>query len=447
MGAGLALVGRHKNGTEIAVDITLRPLWLDDQLLIMGAIRDITVLRRLEQAERAVHAQTVAQLTFLQQVLDALPSSVHLVYGPDGRLLLANRAARSLWGAGWQVHQPFLEFLSTNGIALFDPQGRLLPASALATLRAARQGETVLQQQETIRRPDGSSLPILVSAVPLTALPPASLLSQEAEKEQLEGERVALVVHHDVTALKEAEYLKDEFIGLAAHELRTPLAALKGYTELLLVQTARGHGPALAPWQQEVLEELKEATGRLVSLSENLLDVTRLQAGQLQLQQIPTKLTPLVQRVVSRCQQTTNQHQIEVHTPQAALVANIDPGRIDQVLSNLIGNAIKYSPQGGLIHVSIEEETTAPMVRLSVQDHGIGIPKQSHARIFGRFIRVENAKDRGISGTGLGLYLCRELVERHGGRIWFESEEGAGSTFFLTLPLVVAPELESESGS
>jgi signal transduction histidine kinase len=429
------------------VDITLRPLWLENQLLVLAAIRDMTILRRLEQAERAVHEQTVAQLTFLQQVLDALPSSVHLVYGPDGRLLLTNRAARSLWGAGWQVHQPMREFLSTNGIALFDPQGRLLPASALTTLRAVRQGETVLQQQETIRRPDGSSLPILVSAVPLTALPPASLLSQEAEEERLAGGRVALVVHHDVTALKEAEYLKDEFIGIAAHELRTPLAALKGYTEMLLVQTARGHGPALAPWQQETLEELKEATERLVSLSENLLDVTRLQAGQLQLQQIPTKLVPLVQRVVSRCQQTTNQHQIEVHTPQAALMANIDPGRIDQVLSNLIGNAIKYSPQGGLIHVSIEEETTAQMVRLSVQDHGIGIPKQSHARIFGRFIRVENAKDRGISGTGLGLYLCRELVERHGGRIWFESEEGAGSTFFLTLPLVVAPKLESESGS
>jgi signal transduction histidine kinase len=405
----------------------------------------MTLLARLQQTEQAAHAQAVGQVTFLTQVLDALPSSVSLVFGPDARLLLANRSASSLWGAPWQVHQPLLEFLSTNGISLFDPQGRRLSESALATLRAAREGETVLQQQETIRRPDGSSLPILVSAVPLTARPPANLLSQE-EKESGAAERVALVVHHDVTALKEAEYLKDEFIGIAAHELRTPLAALKGYTEMLLVQTERGYGPPLAAWQQEALEELKKATERLVSLSENLLDVTRLQAGQWQLKSTPTNLVPLVQRVVSRYQQTTTLHQIEVRAPHARLEADIDPGRIDQVLTNLIGNAIKYSPQGGPIRITIEEETSAQAVRLSVQDHGIGIPTQDHARIFGRFLRIENAKQRGISGTGLGLYLCRELVGRHGGNIWFDSQEGSGSTFFLTLPLV-APKLDSEPGS
>jgi signal transduction histidine kinase len=445
MGTGLPLVGQRKDGTEVPVDITLRPLWLDEQLLVLGAIRDMTILRRMEQAERAVHAQTVAQVAFLQQVLDALPSSVHLVSGPDARLLLANRTARSLWGADWQVHQPMLEFLSSNGITLFDPQGHQLFESALATLRAVREGETLLQQQETIRRPDGSSLPILVSAVPLTALPPASLLSQE-EKESPAGERVALVVHHDVSLLKEAEYLKDEFIGVAAHELRTPLAALKGYTEMLLVQTERGYGPPLAAWQQEALEELKEATERLVSLSENLLDLTRLQAGQLQLKSTPTTLVPLVQRVVSRYQQTTTLHQIEVRAPHARLEADIDPGRIDQVLTNLIGNAIKYSPEGGPIRITLEEETSAQAVRLSLQDHGIGIPTQDHARIFGRFMRSENARERGISGTGLGLYLCRELVGRHGGNIWFDSQEGSGSTFFLTLPLV-APKLDSEPGS
>jgi signal transduction histidine kinase len=116
------------------------------------------------------------------------------------------------------------------------------------------------------------------------------------------------------------------------------------------------------------------------------------------------------------------------------------------VLTNLIGNAIKYSPEGGPIRITLEEETSAQAVRLSVQDHGIGIPTQDHARIFGRFMRIENAKERGISGTGLGLYLCRELVGRHGGNIWFDSQEGSGSTFFLTLPLV-APKLDSEPGS
>jgi signal transduction histidine kinase len=256
---------------------------------------------------------------------------------------------------------------------------------------------------------------------------------------------MALVIHQDVTVLKEAEYLKDEFVGIVAHELRTPIAALKGYTEMLLIQTDRGHGPPLAQWQREVLEELKEATGRLVNLTENLLDITRLQTGHLPVQRTPTNVVPLVHRVANRLQQTTTTHQIVVHTTGTSLVADIDPIRIEQVLTNLVSNAIKYSPQGGPTRLTIEEETSTRSVRLSVQDHGIGIPKQHHARIFGRFMRAENTQAAGISGAGLGLYLSRELVERHGGQLWFESEEGAGSTFFLTLPMAAAPQGDDES--
>jgi signal transduction histidine kinase len=254
---------------------------------------------------------------------------------------------------------------------------------------------------------------------------------------------VALVVHQDVTALKEAEYLKDEFVGIVAHELRTPLAALKGFADMLLVQTARGHGPALAEWQQEALEEIELAIGRLVNLTEELLDVTRLQAGRLLLQRTPTNIVPLAQRVATFMQQTTTRHQVEVRTTHPQLVADVDPGRIEQVLTNLVGNAIKYSPQGGPVIINIWEDTAAQAVEISVQDSGIGIPKQQHAQIFGRFMRAENAVAWGISGTGLGLYLCRELIERHEGHLWFESEEGRGSTFFLTLPFVST---RSESG-
>jgi PAS domain S-box-containing protein len=428
------LIYTSRDGSSVIVES--RQVLMRDEAGRASAIleinRDITQRRRSEQAEQAVHAETAARLTFLQQVLDALPSSVYLVYGSDARLMLANQATSQVWGAEWPADQPMLEFLTSNGISLFDAQGHPLPPDQFATLRAVQRGETVLQQQETIRHIDGSSLPVLVNALAL----PSQLGTEGTGPLIPAGETVALVVHQDVTALKEAEYLKDEFVGIVAHELRTPLAALRGFADMLLVQTARRRGPALAEWQQEAMEEIELAIARLVNLTEELLDVTHLQAGRLLLQRTPTDVVPLVQRVATFLQQTTTRHQLEVRTAHPSLLADIDPGRIEQVLTNLVGNAIKYSPQGGRVIINIWEDAAAQAVEISVQDSGIGIPKHQHAQIFGRFMRAENALALGISGTGLGLYICRELIERHEGHLWFESEEGVGSTFFLTLPLV-----------
>ncbi|TME08469.1 MAG: PAS domain S-box protein [Chloroflexi bacterium] len=436
------LTHTHKDGSSVILE-SRQVLFRDEEehpAAILEIDRDITRRRQLEQTERVVHAETAERLSFLQQVLDALPSGVYLVYGPDARLMLANRAAISVWGAEWQADQPMLEFLTTNGIVLFDEQGHPLAPDQYATLRAVQRGETVLQKQELIHRPGGSSLPVLVNAVPLPSQRRSSAPLQETEQQGSTLEAIALIVHQDVTALKEAEYLKDEFLGIVAHELRTPLAALKGFADMLLVQTARKRGQALSAWQQEALQEIELATSRLVDLTEELLDLTRLQAGRLLLQRTPTNMIPLVQRVATMLQQTTTWHQLEVRTTHSSLVANIDPGRIEQVLTNLIGNAIKYSPQGGTVTITVLEETSAQAIGISVQDSGIGIPKHQHALIFGRFMRADNALAWGISGTGLGLYICRELVEQLGGHLWFESEEGAGSTFFLTLPIIDHPE-------
>lgn len=393
--------------------------------------RDITRRREAEQSERAVHVATTARLLFLQQILDALPSGVYLVHGDEARLLLANKPAASVFGARWPAEQPMREFLATNAIALFDAQGHLLTPEQYATLRAVRHDETVLQQQETIRRPDGSRLPVLVSALPLSPPPgTGQLVPPEVP--------VALVMHQDVTALKEAEDLKDEFVGIVAHELRTPLSALRGFADMLLVQTARKRGPQLADWQQEALGEIEQAVTRLVELTEELLDVTRLQTGRVMLHRTPTDVVSLTRRLTTFLGQTTTRHQIQVYSAKNLLVADIDPGRIEQVLTNLIGNAIKYSPQGGPINITIEEEAAAEVVKISVVDRGIGIPQAQQAQIFGRFMRADNAQAWGIAGTGLGLYICRELVERHGGQLWFESEEGRGTAFFLTLPLLAS---------
>ena len=402
--------------------------------------RDITQRRLLEQAQNAAHIETLAQRSFLQQMLDILPSSIYVVHGQEARLVLANRAATSIWGAEWPVGQPMREFLEEHNIRIVEARGRVLPPETWATMRALLGGETVLQQQEVIRQPSGTMQPLLVNAVPLNSphwrslgVPDESGIKPPPQ----DGEPLALVIHQDVRLLKEVEYFRDEFIEIAAHELRQPLTVLKGAVDTLLQQTMRGHGPALAEWQYEMLEDLGQATDRLVRLTNDLLDTSRLQAGQLVLQRVSTDLLGLCRRVVDRWQKTTIRHQLAFHTDSLQLEAIIDPQRIEQVLSNLLTNAIKYSPQGGPIHVTLITPFDGHAVEIQVQDKGLGIPHHQQAWIFGRFMRADNAQAAGISGTGLGLYLCRALIEQHDGQLWFTSEEGVSTTFFMRLPLVV----------
>jgi len=286
------------------------------------------------------------------------------------------------------------------------------------------------------RRKDGTEVPVDISLSPLQLTDTLHVLAairDITERRQLEERERAL--------RQEAERLKDEFISIAAHELRTPLAILKGFAQTLLVQTARGNGPVLADWQEEALHGIDQATARMVELTEDLLDVTRLQAGRLALHLEAIDLIALVKRVMSRLQMTTEQHPITINTPLEYLVVHVDPRRIEQVISNLISNAIKYSPAGGMIEVTINEESEAQTALLSVRDHGIGIPAHQQSLVFGRFARADNARAYGIGGTGLGLYLCRELTERQGGQIWFESTEGQGSIFFVSLPMASDTEL------
>ncbi|MGO8947139.1 MAG: PAS domain S-box protein [Ktedonobacterales bacterium] len=451
---------------------------------ILEINRDITERRRVEESEASTQASTQVQLSFLQQLLDALPNGIYVVHGLDARLVLANRAATGTWGAVWEPEQPMQEFMETHHILLNDAQGRTMVPDSWATMRALQQGETSLQFQETIRRPQGNDLPILVNAVPLAFSYWQSLerrrplagesigigyshdsrVENQSGKEPGTGEPLALVIQQDVRGLKEAEYVKDEFIGLAAHELRTPVAVLKGAVETLLLHSARGAGSQLAEWQQEMLQEIDLATDRLTGLTDDLLDVTRLQAGHLRLHPAPTDLCALARRVVNRIQMTTTLHQLDVKIVQSGrherkkskepktesphMIANIDSTRIEQVLMNLLTNAIKYSPAGGPICVTLgmrhhpSEQPAAQgdrQMEIQVRDRGMGIPVHQHPLIFGRFMRAENARQAGISGTGLGLYLCRGIVEQHGGQIWFESQEGKGTTFFLTLPMFDVP--------
>jgi PAS domain S-box-containing protein len=431
------LIHTHRDGTQLIVASRQVMVHVGSSRLkaVLEVNRDVTEQRRLQQVEQHASAEIAARLTLLQRILDELPGSVYLVSGQDARLVLANRAAVSVWGASWLPGQIMEEFLTTNGIRIFGVDGHPLALEDLATLKAVRYGEMVRHQQEVIRHPDGKILPVLVNAVALNASDLSELSPYTSAETAEKGDLAALVVHQDVSALKETELLKNEFLSIATHELRTPLAVLKGFVQTLIVQTQRGKGPQLADWQQEALQDIDHAVNRLDRLTDDLLDVSHLQAGHFVLHREPMDLVNAVRRVVAQSQLTTDRHVFSLKTEQEHVPIYADQGRIEQVISNLLSNAIKYSPNGGPIEVSIRKEDGTNDILLSVLDYGIGIPAQQQARIFGRFERAENAHDFGIEGTGLGLFLCRELIEWHRGRIWFTSVEGRGSTFFISLPL------------
>lgn len=244
-----------------------------------------------------------------------------------------------------------------------------------------------------------------------------------------DGELVNIIANvRDVTHFREAEEIKSTFISVISHELKTPVAIIKGYASTLRREDAN--------WDQTTIREslavIEEESDRLTRLIDNLLDASRLQAGQLRLDKTDVRVDKLARAVINKFRPQTDRHRLELDFPDDFPPIQGDPERLEQVLSNLVSNAIKYSPNGGRITVSGRFDDD--YVYVAVTDEGIGIPPGEQERIFDRFYRVDSALSRRTQGAGLGLYLARSVVEAHGGQIWVDSRPGQGSTFVFTLP-------------
>ena len=232
----------------------------------------------------------------------------------------------------------------------------------------------------------------------------------------------------DITEQKQLEQLKDDFIGIASHELKTPVTSLKAYAQLLERRFRQGGDARSA----ELLQKMDAQLNKLMGLIGDLLDVTKIVSGQLPFQLSSFDFNELVNEIVEETQRTTTRHTI-IQELAASVTLSADRDRIGQVLTNLLTNAIKYSPQAET--VVVKTVRTGDAIITSVQDFGIGIPGEKQQYIFERFFRVGGGTQNTYPGLGLGLYISAEFVKRHGGSIWVESEEGKGTTFSFSLPL------------
>jgi signal transduction histidine kinase len=234
------------------------------------------------------------------------------------------------------------------------------------------------------------------------------------------------------SAAQEAVHAREVFLSVASHELKTPLTTLLGNAQLLLRRSERER--SLNERDSRSLRLVVDQAHRLNRMIGALLDLSRLQAGQLSIDRTPIDLSALGRRVVEEAQTGLERHTLAFVPPDGPLAIVGDELRLEQVIQNLLQNAIKYSPAGG--HVEVRAARHGTLACISVADQGIGIPQAALARLFTRFYRAPNADPQHISGMGVGLYVVKEIVTLHGGEVAVESQEGVGSTFTICLPLV-----------
>jgi PAS domain S-box-containing protein len=247
--------------------------------------------------------------------------------------------------------------------------------------------------------------------------------------------RHAIFVARDVTALNAANRVRASFISMVSHELRTPLNSINGFLEIVL----EGHTGPLTERQREFLNYARVSTHQLTTLVEDVLFLSKADAGQFTLRLRNVDVAALLDQVVQAARQSANHAQVELHIEMQDELPCLraDEVRMAQVLNNLIGNAIKFSPAGAAVTVSAEPQ--ADTILFAVADAGEGIATQEHDRIFGRFYQPDSSTRTKAGGYGLGLAIAKLIVEQHHGRIWVESQPGSGATFFFAVPLAGPP--------
>lgn len=374
---------------------------------ILGAIllAGLVLLARALRARQRAEQEARRQAGINAAVLDASPDATFLV-NPHGRLVLANAAVERLAEGQDESPEAIADVYRSLDVAadeMTDPDG-----FREALQRIAADPEAVFVHDA--ERNDGRAFRMFTAPV-----------------KDLTAENLGRIfVFRDVTAEREAERMKSELVATVSHELRTPLASILGFAELLV-------GRDLPPeTRRRYQTTIHNEAQRLTTLINDFLDLQRIEEGNFALALEPFDLRKIVADQVEAARGQSAEHEIEVVLPDEEMVVLGECDRIAQVIANLLSNAIKYSPGEG--RISVRAACDGLVARVQVEDEGLGIPKDQQAHLFTKFFRVDRSDTREIGGTGLGLALCREIIEAHGGSMGFESVEGRGSTFCFELP-------------
>jgi PAS domain S-box-containing protein len=371
---------------------------------------DVRLLERMARnvgsiiANLQMYREVVEEREELLQTFESLAAGLILV-SPEGRLSQMNASAREIFGADQEAigknYRDVLHNESIEQIFLANQRGEETPKGEIHVV--VRNSERIYEVQSAqVRNEEGRDLGIVA-------------------------------IFNDITEIKNIDKMKSSFVAMASHELRTPLTAIKGFSSTLL--EGLDEDMYNKEDQREFLGIVVQECDRLRRLIDDLLNTSRIEAGEsLRPNYTKFELLPLLEKAVMVQQQASTRHKVllQVHTELPDMIVG-DQDKLDQILTNLLNNAIKYSPAGGdvIVHAKTEDNN----ILIGVQDQGLGIPKEHLGKVFEKFHRVNNEDNRKIYGTGLGLYLVKHLVEKvHSGEIWVESEEGVGSTFFVRIP-------------
>lgn len=345
-------------------------------------------------------------------LLESLGEGI-VVTDKDGNVELINHAAEILvgWTAKEAVGKKWFELAP-----LEDEKGNRIPPERRATQMVLTTGKPRSNATYYYVRRDGTRFAVGTTAAPVI----------------IDNKTVGVIaVFRDISHEREVDQAKSEFVSLASHQLRTPLSTVKWFTEMLL----SGDVGELSADQKEYVHNIEVSNERTITLVNSLLNISRIESGRIIIDPVLTDLSKLVNEVVRSLQVRFRDKKLEISilVPDYLPQINVDPKMITQVYANLLTNAIKYTPEGG--HISVTLSLQDGEIISAVKDSGYGIPKAEQHRIYEKFYRGSNVVGKETDGTGLGLYLVKAIIESSKGKIWFDSQENIGTTFWFSLPL------------